>query len=180
MRIIAGKYRAKILQSPKNGVVRPTADRAREALFNILSSKFGNSWEDCRFLDVFAGTGAVGLEALSRGAQKVGFVDINTINVLQNVKLFAQEKEKIKIYKFDARNLPPAKEKYNLVFLDAPYEKNLSESALEQLFCKCWLNNAAMIAVETQKNEKFEAPKVFEVVDERIYGPAKFRFLRLS
>ena len=77
MRIVAGKYRGKQLFSPKVGVVRPTADRAREALFNILTSKIGNDWSDYTFLDVFSGTGAVGFEALSRGAAKVGFVDIN-------------------------------------------------------------------------------------------------------
>lgn len=177
MRIIGGKYRAKILKSPKTGVVRPTSDRAREALFNILNSKLSGNWENYRFLDVFAGTGAIGFEALSRGVQKVGFIDINTDNLRQNIALFPQEKEKIKIYKTSVANLNFASEKYNLIFMDAPYEKGLSEIALQQLCEKKWLDETAMIIVETQKNESFEVPELLEIVDERIYGPAKFRFL---
>ena len=180
MRIVAGKYRAKVLKSPKSGTVRPTSDRAREALFNILHSKLNGNWENCRFLDIFAGTGAVGLEALSRGAEKVGFVDVNTENLWQNIKLFPQEKEKIAVYKTSAENLPLAKEKYNLIFSDAPYEKNLSEPALEQLLQKMWLEANAVVVVETQKEEKFACPQKLEIVDERIYGPARFRFLRLK
>lgn len=180
MRIIAGKYRAKILKSPKSGVVRPTSDRAREALFNILNSKLGGNWENCRFLDVFAGTGAIGLEALSRGANSVGFIDINTENLLQNIKLFPQEREKIKVYKSSAENLSFAREQYNLVFLDAPYEKKLSEPAIEQLLKKMWLEKEVVIVVETQKTEKFTFPQELELVEERVYGPAKFRILRLK
>ena len=179
MRIIAGKYRAKVLKSPKSGVVRPTSDRAREAIFNILNSKLGGNWENCRFLDVFAGTGAIGLEALSRGVNFVGFIDINTENLMQNIKLFPNEKEKIKVYKSSAENLLFAHEKYNLVFSDAPYEKNLSEPAIEQLLQKFWLEKEAVVVVETQKTEKFTFPQEFELIEERVYGPAKFRILKL-
>ena len=178
MRIIAGKYRAKALKSPKSGYVRPTSDRAREALFNILNSKLNGDWENCLFLDVFAGTGAIGLEALSRGAQRVGFVDINPKNLWQNIKLFPQENAKIKVYKCAVERLPSASEKYNLVFLDAPYEKSLSESAILTLSQKNWLENSAIVVVETQKDEKFEFPQSFALFDERIYGPAKFHFLQ--
>ena len=180
MRIIAGKYRAKILKSPKSGVVRPTSDRAREALFNILNSKLNGEWDNCKFLDVFAGTGAVGLEALSRGAEKVGFIDMHTENLLQNVKLFPQEQKKITICKAWAENLPVAGEGYNLVFLDAPYAKNLSEPALDQLLQKKWLEQDALVVVETQKDENFVPSSAFEIIDERVYGPAKFHFLRLE
>lgn len=180
MRIIAGKYRSKVLNSPKVGVVRPTSDRAREALFNILNSKLDNDWNECRFLDVFAGTGAVGFEALSRGAQRIGFIDINTENLWQNIKLFPQEKEKIRTYKCAAEKLPFASEKYNLVFMDAPYEKGLSESGLNALLQKEWLEAGALVVVETQKKEEFVAPPVFTIIDERIYGPAKFHFLQLK
>ena len=176
MRIISGKYRAKLLKSPKTGEVRPTSDRAREALFNILHSKIGGNWEKIKFLDVFAGTGAVGLEALSRGANLVGFIDINTSNLMQNVKLFPVESNKIKVYKTDVSKLMPATEHFNVLFLDAPYEKNLSELALALLAEKKWVDDEAFVIVETRNSEDFLASDGFYLEDERVYGPAKFRF----
>lgn len=180
MRIIAGSYRGKNLLSPKSGEVRPTADRAKEALFNILNSKLENQWENCRFLDVFAGSGAIGLEAMSRGADMVGFVDINTDNLMQNLRLFPKEKSKFFVYKTSTENIVRATQKYNLVFLDAPYAKNMSTPALHQLFEKGWLQDDALIVVETQKDEDLSAPEEFVLVDERIYGLAKFRFFAIK
>ena len=180
MRIIAGKYRGKQLFSPKVGEVRPTSDRARESLFNILNSKLDGNWQNITFLDVFAGTGAIGLEALSRGVERVAFIDINTANVLKNVELFADERQKIKVYKTKVENLPSAKEKYNLVFLDAPYEKGLSEPAIKELFDKDWLDESAVIVVETEKNENLGTPCSCELIDERVYGPARFRFFKIN
>ena len=180
MRIIAGKYRGKQLFSPQIGEVRPTSDRAREALFNILNSKLGGNWQNVTFLDVFAGTGAIGFEALSRGAEKVAFVDINTANLLKNTRLFPDEKQKIEVYKAKAENLPSAGGKFNLIFLDAPYNKGLSEPALSELRQKGWIDDDALIVVETEKNEKLDTPSVFELVDQRIYGPALFRFFRIA
>jgi len=172
MRIIAGKYRGKKLVSPKTGEVRPTADRAKEALFSILSSKLGNDWENRVFLDVFAGSGAIGLEALSRGVQKVGFIDINPNNAAQNIRIFPQEAKNIKIYKYSVENLPIATEKYNMVFLDAPYGKNLSAIALKELVEKMWLTDDAIIVAEIQKNEELSAPEGLSLTDERVLGAA--------
>ena len=86
----------------------------------------------------------------------------------------------IKIYKNSAENLPFARENYNLAFLDAPYNKNLSESAIGQLLQKEWLEKGSLIVIETQKEESFVAPFELFLEDERIYGPAKFRFFKLE
>lgn len=176
MRIVAGKYRGKNLYSPKTGVVRPTSDRAREALFNILFSKFSPDWENCRFLDVFAGTGAVGFEALSRGAAEVAFIDINVQNLCKNIELFQNDKGKIRVYKQNAENLSNAERKYNMIYLDAPYNKGLTQKALNSLCSGGWIEENAVIVAETEKDEGLLPPQGFELVDERIYGPAKLWF----
>ena len=90
MRIIAGHYRGKKLFSPESDKVRPTADRAREALFNILNSSLEKDWGSYKLLDVFAGTGAFGLEALSRGAAEVGLIDADTRSLMKNTALFPE------------------------------------------------------------------------------------------
>ncbi len=180
MRIVAGKYRSKKLYTPKNMDVRPTSERAREALFNIINSRFGADYSGFDLLDIFAGTGAFGFEGLSRGVNSVTFIDINTELVKKNASLFASEKEKIKIIQSDATNLPRASKKYNFVFSDAPYDKGLSEKALAQLGLKGWLADGALCVVEIRHSEKFLLPQNFEQLDERIYGQAKVLFLRFS
>ena len=178
MRIIAGKHRGRKLFPPEGGKVRPTADRAREALFSILGHRIG-SWTGVRMLDVFCGTGAFGLEAVSRGAEKACFIDIDTASVRKNADLWAEEKSKIKIVQADAQSLPRADAKYNLAFLDAPYNKGLTATALRSLHEKGWLAENALIVAETEKSEALEAPSPWELLDERTYGSAKFWIFRL-
>ncbi len=180
MRIIGGKYRGKKLFTPENNDVRPTADRAREAVFNILTSKLENAWETYNLLDVFSGTGAFALEALSRGADSVCLIDKNTKLSAKNIALFPQEKEHIKLITADALRLPQASVRYNLVFMDAPYQKGLSTPALKELCNKGWLAEEALCIVEVEKTEMLNIPETFEFVDERVYGLAKFFFLRLK
>ena len=178
MRIIGGTYRGKKLYSPETDGVRPTSDRAREAIFNILSSKLDNDWGDYDMLDVFAGTGAIGLEALSRGVRSVALLDINLQTARRNVALFSKEKDHIRLITADASRLPTASQQYNLVFLDAPYNKGLSEVALKSLIDKNWLAEGAWVLVELEKNEVLEHIPFFEQVDERCYGLARLVFLR--
>jgi len=178
MRIVAGKYRGKKLFSPKNDNVRPTSERAREALFNILNSRLGGDYSDFDLLDIFAGTGAFGFEGLSRGMRSVTFVDINTELVKKNAAMFAGEKEKIKIIQSDAANLPRTVKKYNFVFSDAPYDKGLSEKALSELVKKSWLAEGAICIIEVRHSEQIVIPDGFEQFDERIYGQAKVVFLK--
>ncbi len=179
MRIIGGAYRSKKLYSPEYEGVRPTSDRAREAVFNILSSKLAGDWAACDMLDVFAGTGAVGLEALSRGVRSVTLLDVNLQTAHRNAALFAKEKDRISLISADASRLPPAPRQYNLVFLDAPYNKGLSVAALQSLAGQGWLADGALVLVELEKNEPLEMESIpfFEQVDERRYGLARVVFL---
>ena len=178
MRIVAGKYRGKKLFTPKNDSVRPTSERAREALFNILNSRLSSDYSGFDLLDIFAGTGAFGFEGLSRGVRSVTFVDINTELVKKNAALFADDKDKINIIKANAANLPRSLRQYNFVFSDAPYDKGLSSKALMELAQKEWLADGALCVVEVRNTEDLELPKGFEQIDERIYGQAKVLFLK--
>ena len=178
MRIIGGKYRGKKLFSPDSDKVRPTSDRAREALFNILNSRLENSLSEYMLLDVFSGTGAFALEAVSRGIKKACLVDIDTNNLLKNTKLFPQEQSKIKVMRSDVSKLPLATEQYNLLFMDAPYKKGLTETALQKTAENKWLLPDSLCLVEVEKTEEITIPPYYQKEDERIYGLAKVLLLR--
>ncbi|MDR1694133.1 MAG: 16S rRNA (guanine(966)-N(2))-methyltransferase RsmD [Lactobacillaceae bacterium] len=179
MRIIAGAYRGKNLNAPASNDVRPTSDRAREAVYNILTSKIDNDWENYSLLDVFAGTGAFGLEAISRGAKEVCLLDKDTALAAKNASLFPKEQSKIKIVKADALNLPVSHSKYDMVFLDAPYQRDMSAKALEELKNKGWFQKGALCIIELEKKEDFILPANFEEVDNRKYGIARFIFAQV-
>lgn len=180
MRIIGGKYRGKKLFSPEADTIRPTSDRAREAVFNILYSKLEKAFADYAFLDVFAGTGAVGLEAVSRGFAEAGFVDVDLRCVRKNAAQFQGEIGKMSFYMQDAAALLPASRRYDVVFLDAPYKKGLSIRALSALREKNWLADGALCIVETERGEKLDIPDGFEKTDERRYGIARLVFLKFA
>ena len=180
MRIVAGKYRGKKLFTPKDMTVRPTSERAREALFNILNSRFGSKYSDFDLLDIFAGTGAFGFEGLSRGVKSFAFIDINTELVKKNAALFTLEKEKIKIIQANATNLPRAIKQYNFIFSDAPYDKGLSQKALSELSNKGWLADGAICIIEIRHSEDLNIPQGFSLIDERIYSQAKVLFLEYN
>jgi len=178
MRIVGGKYRGKKLWTPEGKEVRPTSERAREAIFNILYSKLGGDYGELSLLDVFCGTGAFGFEALSRGFKQVTFADIDTVPVNKNAKLFAAEKERFEIIKADATRLPRARRKYDMVFMDAPYAKGLTEQAMTQILTQGWLADKGICVAEIRKDERFLLPEAFELLDERVYGLARILFLR--
>ena len=178
MRIIGGQYRGKKLFSPDSDKVRPTSDRAREALFNILASHLENPLSEYRLLDVFAGTGAFALEALSRGVKEVCLVDVDTKTLLKNTALFMNEKDKIRVVRSDVAHLPVALQQYDIIFMDAPYNKGLSEIALNNLADKQWLKSGALCMVEVEKTEQITIPSCYQVQNERIYGLAKVIFMQ--
>ena len=180
MRIVAGKYRGKKLWAPEGKDVRPTSERAREAIFNILYSHSGGDYSNMNIADIFAGTGAFGFEAISRGFKSVTFVDINTMAVEKNAKLFTTEAEKIKIVRSDATRLPRIRQKFNIIFMDAPYARGLTEKVLEQIIQKEWLAEKALCIVEVRKDEVFPVSDAFELIDEREYGLARILFFRLK
>lgn len=177
MRIIGGIYRGKKLFSPLSEKVRPTADKARESVFNILFSKLQSSRGQIRLADIFCGTGAFGLEAVSRGASAVALVDIDVSSAAKNAALFPNEKDKITLLKADAANLPAAAAPFDVVFLDAPYHQGLSEKALKSVLEKKWLAPGGVCIVETAYDESLAVPERLTLTDTRRYGIARFWFL---
>lgn len=180
MRIIGGIYRGKKLLSPLSEKVRPTSDQAREAVFNILFSKLEKPWADYALLDLFAGSGAFALEAISRGARNATLIDADTASAARNISLFPNEKSKLKLIKADAINLPAADAAYDIIFLDAPYRMGLSERALLSLLRQGWTRPGTILVAETAKDEDLPLPPQFELIDCRTYGIAKFTFMRVK
>lgn len=182
MRVVAGKFRGRNLKSPKDNSIRPTADRLRESVFNILTHAYGDPITDARVLDLFAGTGALGIEALSRGAKFTLFVDDGPearALIRENVEAFGLGGSS-KIFRRDAVNLGEAhpNEPFSLVFADPPYGKGLAEKALASAMAGGWLLPEAVIVVEEAVNAKFTAPEGFEEIERRAYDDTEFVFLR--
>ncbi len=187
MRIIAGKFRGrKLTNCDKLKTLRPTTDKNREALFNILqSSKFLKdsdfSLVDCSFLDLCCGTGAVGLEAISRGVKKVLFVENNYqhLEILRkNIELLKVENQ-TKILTQNVKNLDYLNEDFDLIFLDPPYDEDY-QKIIENLLYKKIINSKTLLVVEfeAKKLQKFEDffKKNFRIIDERLYGISFFGF----
>jgi len=187
MRIVGGKYKGRALTAPPGKDVRPTSDRVREAIFNILAHSIDwDGFEGSVVLDVFAGTGALGLEALSRGAAHGVFID-NDPGALKCLRGNAAKlgvARDITPLKLDASRLTPppraAQTPLRLVFLDAPYGSGLSDQALLGLHHKGWLAAGALAVIELGKDDELSVPRDFEMVDERTYGAARVLFLRLK
>jgi len=186
MRIVAGRFRGRRLASPEGKeAVRPTSDRAREAIFNVLMHRFqgrGFSLIGARVVDAFAGTGAMGLEALSRGAAHVTFLENNrsALAALKaNVQAVNAEGE-TRVEQTDATRPPRPTQPCQLAFLDPPYEDGLLEPALAGLLSGGWLAPGAIVVCEGPITVDLTAPEGMEHVDERRYGKAKVTFLRVT
>jgi 16S rRNA (guanine966-N2)-methyltransferase len=188
MRIVGGTHRGRTIAAPPGDHVRPTGDRIREALFNILAHHDFGAFDlvGARVLDLFAGTGALGLEALSRGASFALFVDdqadaraairenMETLSLTGNAKL----------YKRDATKLGPRPGSvgplFSLLFADPPYGRGLAELALVSARDGGWLEPHALCVVEEKAEVKFVAPPGFEQIDRRRYGITDLIFLNLK
>lgn len=177
MRIISGSLRGKKLFTPKDEQIRPTADRAREAVYNIINSKLETPFENINVLDIFSGTGAFGLEAASRGAKEVTFVDIDLTLTKKNAVLC--NFNNLYFIKKDARFLPPAKHTFDLIFMDAPYNKSLTEPTIKNLLNNNYLHPNTILIVETAKDEFLPTVSPLKLTDERTYGAARFSFFSL-
>lgn len=178
MRIIAGIKRGKQLYTPKDERIRPTADRAREAVYSILTAKLEKPLNEYCVMDIFSGTGAFGLEAASRGAKSVTFVDIDLTLTQKNAVLCGFSN--INFIKADARKLAHTKSPVDIIFADAPYNQGLSEPTLINLLQKGYISTQTLVIIETAKDEHLEAPEELELIDERTYGAAKFSFFALK
>lgn len=186
MRIVGGRFRGKRLAHPEDKSIRPSADRLREAIFNMLAH--GRAFKgtkaalpiDCAAADVFAGTGALGLEALSRGAQSVTFVEkarTSCALIRRNVRAVGAE-DRTRILERDARAPGAPPHAHDLVFLDAPYGRDLTVPALAVLAENGWLAPGAVIVTETGRDERLDPPAGFALIDDRAFGRARVLFLR--
>jgi len=184
MRVVGGKNRGRRLLAPPGTKVRPTSDRAREALFNILAhGQFAVSripFAEGAVLDAFAGSGAFGLEALSRGAAEAVFIeqDRDALAVLKKNIEALGESARARVLPGDATHPPRAMSPCAVAFLDPPYRSGLAGAALPALGAAGWLAPGTLAVVEIAAREHFAPPTGFILVDERVYGAARLMFLR--
>ena len=178
MRIIAGSWRGRPIVAPKGDATRPTADRTREALFSMLVSRIG-SFEDLAVADLFAGSGALGLEALSRGAASCLFVeqDKAALDALRANIAKLGAKGDVRAQSVLALGVAPAP--LDLVLMDPPYGTGAGIVALDKLTRLGWVGPASWVSIETQRNEPVEVAG-FAVDAEKIYGKARVTLLRLA
>lgn len=180
MRIVGGSHKGKTLVAPQGLAVRPTSDRARQAVFNILMHRFdGAALAGARVVDAFAGTGAMGLEALSRGAAHVTFID-DAREALAAIRANATAMgalDRVAIIAGDARKPPKSRVPCALAFLDPPYGLALAVPALAALAAMGWLAPGALCAVETAATEALDPPAGFSVLERRVYAKAAVTFL---
>ena len=182
MRVVGGRLKGRNLAAPSSRDIRPTADRLRESVFNILVHAYDDPIENARVLDLFAGTGALGIEAVSRGATFTLFVDsgAEARALLRNNVEALGLGGVTKVYRRDATNLGPAHplEPFSLAFLDPPYRMKLAEKAVESLRDGRWLTPGALLVVEEAKAAGFVVPDGFEELERRAYDDTEFTFLR--
>jgi 16S rRNA (guanine966-N2)-methyltransferase len=183
MRIVAGIYKGREIIGPISTATRPTSDRVRESLFNILAHGMdGFSIEDARVMDLFAGTGALGLEALSRGAKFCQFVE-DSAEARGIIRKNADAYGAIgmcKIWKRDATDLGDCgpQSPFDLVFADPPYNKGLGAKALQALVAGAWLSPSAVVVLEEAENAEVPDVAGLTLVDNRVYGAARVRIYR--
>jgi 16S rRNA (guanine966-N2)-methyltransferase len=182
MRVVGGSLRGRSLAAPQSSAIRPTADRLRESLFNVLAHAYGDPVAGARVLDLFAGTGALGIEALSRGAAFALFID-------ESADARALMRENVaalglggatRIFRRDATKLGAVHplQSFTLVFLDPPYGERLGEKALFSARAGGWLAPDALAIVEEAEKAKFVAPEGFGELERRRYDDTELIFLR--
>ncbi|WP_447762712.1 16S rRNA (guanine(966)-N(2))-methyltransferase RsmD [Sphingopyxis panaciterrae] len=178
MRVIAGEWRDRKLVAPRNDATRPTADRTRETLFSMLASRLG-SFEGLHVADLFAGSGALGIEALSRGAEQCLFAeqDRDALDALRSNLSTLAATPRADIRAGSVLALGPAKRTYDLLMFDAPYGTGASNVALDKLTRLGWIGPDSWVSVETAQGESVEVAG-FEIDTERKVGKAKLTLLR--
>jgi 16S rRNA (guanine966-N2)-methyltransferase len=184
MRVIAGSHRGLKLESPPDERIRPTSDRAREALFNILAHGLAvdgvSPVADAQVVDLCCGTGALGIEALSRGAAFCTFVDreLEAIALAKRNVARARETARARLLRCDATDLPRLETPARLAFLDPPYRSGIAARILAALVARSWLATGAIVSVELEAREALDLPPGYETLDERRYGRARVVLLR--
>ena len=182
MRIVGGTHKGRSLKGPASQSIRPTSDRLRESLFNILAHSYSDAANGARVIDLFAGTGALGIEALSRGAAYCLFVDDGT----EARSLIRGNVEALglggitRIFRRNAAKLGPMppQNPFTLAFLDPPYGRSLAEEALQSLHDGSWLADDAIVVVEESTGAKFDWPEGFREFERRDYGDTQILIAR--
>jgi 16S rRNA (guanine966-N2)-methyltransferase len=180
MRVVGGRFRGRPLTGPRTDAIRPTSDRLRESLFNILAHSYSLPQPDTRVLDLFAGTGALGIEALSRGAAHTLFVETGVEGrgiIRTNMETFGLNGV-ARILRRDATSLGDAGTiaPFDLVFLDPPYGKGLGEKALASVASGGWLKSNALCVLEEEAAVTISLPSDFKLGDRREYGDTQLLF----
>lgn len=182
LKIISGKFAGRKINTSKKHNYRPSTTKFREALFSILSSGIfldQNILENSKVLDLYCGTGSLSFEAISRGAQSATLID----NDLDHLNLCKQTAEELGIItnlaflRCNATNLPYASKRYNLVFMDPPYQGHYIAKSLKSLHKSIWLEENALIIIDLDKRYEYELPKNFTLLDERIYSKSKLHII---
>jgi 16S rRNA (guanine966-N2)-methyltransferase len=184
MRVVGGRLKGRVLHAPESRAIRPTSERLRESIFDIVVHRYGGAVENARVVDLFAGSGALGIEALSRGAAFALFVD----NGAEARALLRANVEALalggvtRIWRADATRLgkAPAGPPFALAFLDPPYDKGLAAPALAALCAGNWLAEGALVVVEEAAKAGIAAPPALGLVDERVYGETRIAFFAVA
>lgn len=184
MRIVGGEFRGRALAAPKSNEIRPTTDRVRESLFNILSHAYPEALDGTRIIDLFSGTGAVGLEALSRGCKQALFVEMGVEGrglLRQNIETLGLT-GRAKIFRRDATDLglPGTMEPFHILFADPPYAKGLGEKAIRGAVNGGWLVPGALIILEERADIAPVPPERCLFLEDRSFGDTKMHFYRFQ
>lgn len=182
MRIVAGRFKGTAIAAPRSQGTRPTSDRLRETIFNILAHGIDMDLDGVRVLDLFAGTGALGFEAISRGAGHCTFIEEGTEArglIRRNMETLGLNGA-AKIFRRDATRLGSAGTiaPFDLLFADPPYDKGLGERALKSAADGGWLTPGAVCVLEERASADIEVPQGFETLDQRQAGDSQVLFLR--
>ena len=179
MRIVGGRLRGRVLKAPASRAIRPTSERLRESIFDILVHAYGDPVAEARVIDLFAGSGALGLEALSRGAAFALFVASGAearALLRANIEALGLGGA-TRVWRADAARLGEAPAAYSLAFLDPPYGKTLAGPALAALVEGGWLASGAVVVVEEEARATIAAPGALRLAEERVYDDTKIAIL---
>ncbi len=183
IKIIAGKYKNRIIPTLKNANYRPSMGKIKEAIFSILTSgEFSDNQlfiNNAKALDLFAGTGSLAFEALSRGIGEVTLIDINAdyLRLAEEFAISIKELDKVHILNINALSLPNATKKFDLIFIDPPYYNDLTTKAVNSLKKAGWLQDGAILILELAKIDDFSDDSL-ELIKKKIYGDSKLLILR--
>jgi len=180
MHIVSGYLKGRKIPTAKNAKYRPSTGRFKEALFSILtSSTFEGRLKDKKFLDLYSGSGAIGLEAISRGTKKTTFVDLDKANI-ETLKDFISEisiEDKAEYLCCDASRLGYTKEKYDIVFMDPPYHKDMAQKTLSSLIANSWMEDKCLVIIEIGATDTLIIPEKLTLHLDRKYGNSRLMIL---